>query len=91
MTIYYADYFLYRLDEDDGYTEEQELELSVTYTYDKGYAQTGPSYACGGEPGEPPSVEIHTIEVTNTKLPITLTDEELEEIQEWLIGNHEEY
>jgi len=89
--IHYTDYCLYRLDEDDEYAEEQEFELSVTYTYDKGYAQTGPSYACGGEPGEPPSVEIHAIEVTHTKLPIALTDKELEKLQEWLINNHEEY
>ena len=34
-----------------------EIEVELTGTFVRGYPMTGPSYASGGEPGEPDSVE----------------------------------
>ena len=39
------------------------VEIEIGYTYDPGYPETGPSYACGGEPGVPASAELNTIRV----------------------------
>ena len=47
--------------------DEVEREYVVTYTISKGYPATGPSYASGGEPAEPPEVEL--IDVTCDGLP----------------------
>jgi hypothetical protein len=42
---------------------EEEQEFTVTYTISKGYPASGPSYASGGEPAEPPQVELLTVEM----------------------------
>ena len=42
---------------------EEEQEFTVTYTISKGYPARGPSYASGGEPAEPPQVELLTVEM----------------------------
>ena len=34
-----------------------EIEVSLSGIYQPGYPETGPSFACAGEPGEPPSIE----------------------------------
>ena len=34
-----------------------EIRATLSGTFCKGYAETGPSYSCAGEPGEPDSVE----------------------------------
>jgi hypothetical protein len=38
-----------------------DLTLEVTYSYDPGERETGPSYSCGGTPAIPPSVEIDEV------------------------------
>lgn len=37
------------------------IELTISYIYDPGYPASGPSYSCGGEPGEPASCEIRSV------------------------------
>lgn len=40
-----------------GPGNSMEIEVAITFTFQKGYPATGPSYASGGEPGEPDGVE----------------------------------
>lgn len=35
----------------------REIEIAISYTFQRGYPASGPSYASGGEPGEPDGVE----------------------------------
>ena len=39
-----------------------EIGVSVTGRFVKGYPQTGPSFDCAGEPGEPDSIEDLAVE-----------------------------
>ena len=36
------------------------LDVKIAYTYTKGQREEGPSYASGGQPAEPPEIEILT-------------------------------
>lgn len=38
-----------------------DYEVTVNYEYDRGERETGPSYACGGTPGTPPSLCISAV------------------------------
>lgn len=42
--------------------ETADVELEITFMYSKGRAATGPSYSSGGEPAEPPEVELVSAE-----------------------------
>ena len=64
-----------------NYTIEREpvcYELDIFYTYHPYQPMRGPSYACGGEPAEPESVEIDRIECDQVDGPFELTDAEEE-------------
>lgn len=37
---------------------DEEIPLLVTFNWTPGYPATGPTYACGGTPEEPPEVEL---------------------------------
>lgn len=36
------------------------LDVKIEYTYTKGQREQGPTYACAGQPAEPPEIEILT-------------------------------
>lgn len=40
----------------------EDVILYVDYTYVPGYPATGPTYSSGGEPGQGPEIDIHSIE-----------------------------
>jgi hypothetical protein len=42
--------------------DSPDVDLLIFYTFDKGYREVGPSYASGGEPGQPPTVELDHVE-----------------------------
>ena len=42
----------------DHMVGRREIELVVTYSMTPGRPEQGPTYACGGQPVEPPEVEI---------------------------------
>ena len=56
MDLYDTDPPLRDGDKLDG-SYSLDIELKLTGSFRKGYPATGPSYASGGEPGEPPGVE----------------------------------
>lgn len=71
-----------------NYTIEREpvcYELDIFYTYHPYQPMRGPSYACGGEPAEPESVEIDRIECDQVDGPFELTDAEEEGVLDWLL------
>lgn len=43
-----------------------EIAFEVRYDFERGYAETGPSYSCGGEPGMPDTVDINEIVFAET-------------------------
>lgn len=60
-----------------NYTIEREpvcYELDIFYTYHPYQPMRGPSYACGGEPAEPESVEIDRIECDQVDGPFELDE-----------------
>lgn len=40
-----------------------DVDLVIGYNYSKGYPERGPYYSSGGEPSEPPDVEVLTVMV----------------------------
>lgn len=57
----------------------RETGVNVTYKYTPGRPARGPSYACGGEPPEPPEVTF-----VSAKLPGAKLDKDLQErLDEW--------
>jgi hypothetical protein len=79
-------------------TEFEFLDNTITvtadYTYNKGYAESGPSYASGGEPAESPSIEIFSIKCElaiynkvdkkTTYRPIEMSKDCIALIEDWL-------
>jgi hypothetical protein len=49
------------------FDEEIESNIKLTYFYTPAVRERGPSYASGGEPREPASVEIVTLEVEGSQ------------------------
>lgn len=64
--------------------DDTEREYVVTYTFSPGRPEQGPSYASGGEPAEPPEVELLEIEGEGS----ALLDEDW--IVKHIMENHEE-
>jgi hypothetical protein len=67
--------------------DEDETEVVVYYTYHPGYPQRGPTYACGGEPAEPPEVEI--MKATVDGVVIEPTGAELDAWEAYALENYE--
>jgi hypothetical protein len=68
--------------------DEDENEVVVYYTYHPGYPQLGPTYSCGGEPAEPPEVEIVKV-VTVDGVVIEPTGAELDAWEAYALENYE--
>jgi hypothetical protein len=68
--------------------DEDETEVTVEYVYRPGRPEQGPTYDCGGQPAEPPEVEI--IRVTANGIQIEPTEAELEAWTTSIAENHEE-
>lgn len=67
-----------------------EIELQLSGIAHSGCDETGPSYASGGEPAEPPSVEDIVAKTTDGQ-EFELTDEEMKEAEEALLMQDEPY
>jgi len=65
-----------------------EILMCVEYTYTPGAREQGPSYASGGQPADPPEVEIVNCWNQATGASMILVDNELSEISDLLIENH---
>ena len=68
-----------------------EVELTLTGTFQPGYAATGPSYASGGEPGEPPGfedVEIADVGVL-VRVPGFYELDEFTQSKRWVASRYE--
>ena len=65
-----------------------EILMCVEYTYTPGAPEQGPSYASGGQPADPPEVEIVNCWDQATGASMILVDNELVEIEDLLIENH---
>lgn len=66
----------------------RELELVVTYSVTPGQPETGPSYACGGEPAEPAGVEI--VSVKHGGQPAMISQDEEDALLELAIARADE-
>lgn len=76
--------------EDDA----DDFEVEVVYTFSPGCPEQGPSYACGGQPADPPEVDIQGAYRFDDKTlargeEVTLSDADEKRIHQWLIENHE--
>jgi len=67
--------------------DEDETDALVKYTYRPGCPERGPTYDCGGEPAEPPEVEI--LKVTVGGVQIEPTEAEFGAWTTWIMNNHE--
>jgi len=74
-----------RLHHMTAYRDEGDIE--VTYTITPGRPATGPSYASGGEPAEPPEVELIEVKVDGVVHAETPWDDWL---AVFIMENHEE-
>lgn len=63
-----------------------ETEVKVTYTYTAGRPAQGPSYASGGEPAEPPEVELVEAVLPGCTLNAEHRKLLIEWAEEWLAG-----
>lgn len=72
-------------------SDDDETEVCVQYTYHPGCREQGPTYASGGQPAEPPEVEIQSCVRSDDKdgVEIALTEADERRIHQWLIENHE--
>jgi hypothetical protein len=68
--------------------DAEETEVVVEYTYHPGRPEQGPTYDCGGQPAEPPEVEI--VRVTAGGVEIDATDAELEAWTTYALENCED-
>ena len=76
------------------WTLDDEREVTVEFTVIPGRPETGPTYACGGTPAEPPEIEIVAIVHNGAAIGVAgglgiNTDEE-EKIILWLTENFED-
>lgn len=58
----------------DHMVGRREIELVVTYSVSPGCPEQGPTYSCGGQPAEPPEVEI--IAIKHNGQPFNVSGEE---------------
>lgn len=74
--------------------EKIDIEVLVEYTYIPGTPERGPSYSSGGEPADPPEVELQGVWLLNNlgkKVEeIELTDADQDRITRRIMENHEE-
>ena len=65
-----------------------EILMCVEYTYLPGAPEEGPSYASGGQPADPPEIDIVNIFIKATGDKIGVTEAEFEKFYELLLENH---
>ncbi len=68
--------------------DEDETPVMVEYTYLPGAPEQGPSYASGGQPADPPEIDIVNMFDKATGAKIVVTEAEFEKFHEWLLENH---
>ena len=68
--------------------DEDETPIVVEYTYLPGAPEEGPSYASGGQPADPPEIDIKNIFDKATGGKIGVTEAEFEKFHELLLENH---
>lgn len=59
---------------------KREAEVRVTYSMTPGRPEQGPTYACGGQPAEPPEIEI--VSVKQNGKEVFLSDDEMETLEQ---------
>jgi len=84
QTTYYIERPIADGEEETNY---EEIELRVTYTFLRAVSEQGPTYASGGQPAEPASVEdVYCYDIANNELEIT--DKEMSLLIEYIVENH---
>jgi hypothetical protein len=68
--------------------DEDETPVMVEYSYLPGAPEQGPSYASGGQPADPPEIDIVNIFIKATGDKIGVTEAEFEKFHELLLENH---
>jgi hypothetical protein len=69
-----------------------EVLVDVRYFYTPGSPEQGPSYASGGQPAEPPDIEIENVTVNSLPVPDWFADivYESETVHEQVLNRHQE-
>jgi hypothetical protein len=70
--------------------DEAETTLVIEFTFSPGYPETGPTYACGGTPAEPPEIEVVSAHRKEGGEDYPLSDDLAEKIMIWLSENFED-
>jgi hypothetical protein len=71
--------------------DDIEIMLDVTYSYSPGAPEQGPSYASGGQPAEAAEIEITSIKVKGTEVPLWFWAAVIagDTVHEWLSEHHD--
>lgn len=71
---------------------DEEHDADVVYSYTPGTRATGPTWNCGGEPGDPPEVEIEAVIVDDDRDVLDeLSDAGVRELEELALEQGGDY